>query len=245
MVRIFLGMGLVAALAAPAAAQTGRVSGSLTDETGAVLPAVEVRALLRDGNGETTRSVVTDAKGTYQIEGLMPGQWTITASLPGFETATRRQVVQTGDALDWSPALELGMIQETIVVTTAATDEPVRREARPSTVAPPPPPPAPRSGATPIRVGGNVKPPRKVVHVSPVYPADAAAQGISGVVVLRAIISVDGTVRDVTSLRSANDSLAQAASNALVGWEFTPTLLNGVPVQTRMTATFQFQQQAH
>src|SRR4051812_2968402 len=60
MTRITLCVAMIAALAAPAAAQTGRISGVLTDETGAVLPAVEVRALQRDETGETTRSVVTD-----------------------------------------------------------------------------------------------------------------------------------------------------------------------------------------
>jgi len=234
-------LAILAALAAPAAAQTGRVYGSLTDPSGAVLPAVEVRALLRDTNGETVRSVVTDSKGSYQMEGLTPGQWTITASLPGFETATRRQPVDTGDSLEWSPMLELGSIQETITITTAPVEAPVAREAsRPVNVAPPPPPPAPAPAGV-IRVGGNIKPPRKLVHVAPIYPADAAAEGVGGVVILRAIIGVDGTVHDVTALRSPNDSLTQAASNAIIGWEFSPTLLNGSPVQTRMTATFNFQ----
>jgi TonB family protein len=242
MARITLCLALLAALAAPAAAQTGRVYGSLTDETGAVLPGVEVRASLRDENGETLRTVVTDAKGAYQIDSLTPGQWTVTASLPGFETATLRQAVQNGDAIEWSKTLDIGAIQETVMITTAPTDPPVRAEARPASVPPPPPPPAPAPAGI-VRVGGSIKPPRKIVHVAPIYPADMAAQGVGGVVVVRATISTDGTVRDVTMLRSPNESLTQAATNALLGWEFTPTLLNGTPVQTRMTVTFNFQQQ--
>ena len=185
--------------------------------------------------------MVTDSKGSYQMEGLTPGDWTITASLAGFETATRRQPVQTGDSLEWSPMLELGSIQETITITTAPVEAPVAREAsRPVNVAPPPPPPAPAPAGV-IRVGGNIKPPRKLVHVTPIYPADAAAEGVGGVVILRAVIGVDGTVHDVTALRSPNDSLTQAASNAIIAWEFSPTLLNGSPIQTRMTATFNFE----
>ena len=239
MARMTLCLAILAALATPAAAQTGRVYGSLTDPSGAVLPAVEVRALLRDANGETVRSVLTDAKGSYQMEGLTPGEWTVTASLPGFETATRRQTIQTGDSVEWSPMLELGMIQETITITTDPADAPAPR-ARTVNVAPPPPPPAPAPAGV-VRVGGNIKPPQKVVHVSPVYPADAAAQGVGGVVILSAMIGTDGAVHDVTSLRSPNESLTQAASNAIIAWEFTPTLLNGSPIQTRMTATFNFQ----
>ena len=108
MFRITLCLAMVAFLAAPAAAQTGRVSGVLTDETGAVLPGVEIRGLLRDESGETTRSVITNGSGRYQLEGMTPGNWVITASVPGFETATRRTAVQVGDSLDWSPTLELG-----------------------------------------------------------------------------------------------------------------------------------------
>lgn len=240
MSRLALGLAMLLALAAPAAAQGGRVYGSLTDESGAVLPAVEVRALLRDESGETTRSVVTDATGRYQLNGLTEGNWVITASLPGFETATDRQALRTGDSLDWSPTLELGSIMETITVTTAPPDATERRETpRPVAAAPPPPPAAP---AGPVRVGGSVKPPRKVASVSPIYPADAVSQGIGGVVILKATIAIDGSVRDVTMLRSPNESLTQAATNAIVGWEFTPTLLNGTPVATRMTAVFNFSQ---
>ena len=87
-----------------------------------------------------------------------------------------------------------------------------------------------------------MKPPRKTLHVNPVYPSDAAAQGVSGVVVLKAIIDTDGTIRDVQTLRSPNDSLNLSATSAIRGWEFTPTLLNGVAVPVRMTATFNFVQ---
>jgi TonB family protein len=239
MARITLCLAMVAALAAPAAAQTGRISGVLTDETGAVLPGVNVLARQRDETGETTRSVVTDGTGSYQMNALPPGQWVVTALLPGFETATRRQALQAGDSLDWSPVLELGTIEETVVITTATTNEPTRRVS--------PTAPAPQAAPRPapagvVRVGGSVKPPRKLVHVSPIYPADLAAQGVGGVVILKATISTDGTVRDITPVRSANESLTQAATNALIGWEFSPTLLNGAPVATRITATFQFSQ---
>ncbi len=243
MLRITHGLALVAALATPAAAQSGRISGSLTDPSGAVLPGVEVRALLRDANGETTRSVVSDAKGSYQIDGLTQGQWTVTVSLPGFETATRRQTLQIGEALDWSPMLEIGSLQETITITKATTNEP-QRSAVPVRPEAPPAPVAPRTAqsTTPVRVGGNLKPPRKIVNVNPVYPGDAVAQGIAGVVVLRATIGIDGTIQDVETLRSNNDSLTASATSAITGWAFTPTLLNGVAVPVRMTATFNFTQ---
>ena len=234
MLRITLCLAVIGILATPAAAQTGRVAGALTDETGGVLPGVEVRALMRDDSGETTRSVVTNGSGRYELNALAPGAWVITASLPGFETATLRQTVQVGDSLDWSPMLELGTIQETIAITTA-DNSPARSESERRPAAAPP-----AAATTPVRVGGNVRPPMKVVNVRPGYPADAAAQGVGGVVIMRATIAIDGTVRDIQPLRSPNESLTQAATNALLGWEFSPTLLNGTPVATRMMATFNF-----
>jgi TonB family protein len=243
MSRLTLCLAIVVALAAPAAAQSGHLAGAITDQTGAVLPGVEVRAVLRDTSGETTRSVVTDAKGSYELSALTPGTWALTATLPGFESPTRRVAVASGDSLDWSPILQIGMIQETVTITTDPPTGPLRQE---SAVVPPATAvaPAPRAvaGSAPLRVGGNIKPPRKRVNMIAVYPPDAVAQGVSGVVILSAIIGSDGIVREIKSLRSPNESLTAAATSALGQWEFTPTLLNGQPVDTRMTAMFNFQQ---
>jgi protein TonB len=56
---------------------------------------------------------------------------------------------------------------------------------------------------------------------------------------MEAIIGVDGTVRDVRVLRSI-PVLDQAATDAVRQWEYTPTLLNGVPVPVIMTVTVSF-----
>jgi protein TonB len=103
-------------------------------------------------------------------------------------------------------------------------------------VAPPPPPPAP---PTIVRVGGDVRPPRKVTDVAPVYPPLARAAGVQGLVILEAVIGEDGGVRDVRVLRSA-PLLDEAAMEAVRQWRFTPTLLNGEPVPVVMTITVAF-----
>ena len=108
---------------------------------------------------------------------------------------------------------------------------------------PPPPPPAtgPRSpsGMAPVRVGGNIKTPTKVRDVRPVYPLDAQSARISGVVIIEATIDTDGRVYDARVLRSI-PALDQAALDAVLQWEFTPTLLEGVPVPVIMTVTVNF-----
>jgi protein TonB len=106
------------------------------------------------------------------------------------------------------------------------------------------PAPSPRRAASPappapIRPGGNIRPPQKVHHVAPTYPAIAQAARVSGVVILDALIAEDGSVRDVKVLRSV-PLLDAAAIEAVRQWRFTPTLLNGVPVQMIMTVTVTF-----
>ena len=91
----------------------------------------------------------------------------------------------------------------------------------------------------PVRVGGDIKEPRKLKNVPPVYPVDAQAARIQGIVIIEAIIATDGTVRDARILRSVQ-MLDEAATTAVRQWEFTPTLLNGMPVEVIMTVTVNF-----
>jgi protein TonB len=102
--------------------------------------------------------------------------------------------------------------------------------------APPPPPPPP---SAPIRVGGNIKQPARIKNVNPVYPAIAQSARVQGVVIVEAIIGANGKVQDAKILRSI-PLLDQAALEAVRQWEYTPTLLNGVPVPVIMTVTVNF-----
>jgi len=101
----------------------------------------------------------------------------------------------------------------------------------------PPPPPAPAPG--PVRVGGQVQPPTKVLHVNPVYPPIAQAAGVQGLVIIEATIDADGRVTDTRVLRSI-PLLDAAALAAVQQWRFAPTRLNGLPVPIVMTVTVQF-----
>ncbi len=103
-------------------------------------------------------------------------------------------------------------------------------------LAPPPPPPPP---AEPIRVGGNIRPPAKTRDVAPIYPAIAQSARVQGIVIIEATIGADGRVTDATVLRSI-PLLDSAALTAVRQWEFSPTLLNGIPVPVIMTVTVNF-----
>ena len=75
--------------------------------------------------------------------------------------------------------------------------------------------------------------------MSPLYPAIAQSARVQGIVIIEAIIGADGRVTDVTVLRSI-PLLDAAALTAVRQWEFTPTLLNGIPVPVIMTVTVNF-----
>jgi TonB family protein len=109
----------------------------------------------------------------------------------------------------------------------------------------PPPPPAPYAvgagvdSTKPLKVGGPIAMPAKIKDVRPVYPPDARAAGVQGVVILEAVIDEMGAVSSARVLRSI-PLLDQAALDALRQWQFTPTLVNGVPVSVMMTVTINF-----
>jgi protein TonB len=90
-----------------------------------------------------------------------------------------------------------------------------------------------------VRVGGNIKAPTKTKMVNPVYPPIAQSARVQGIVIIEATIGPNGRVQEAKVLRSI-PLLDQAAMDAVKQWEFTPTLLNGVPVPVIMTVTVQF-----
>jgi protein TonB len=112
-------------------------------------------------------------------------------------------------------------------------------------VPPPPPPPPPAPGAKglsepgAVRVGGDIRPPTRIVNVNPVYPPEARDARVQGVVILEILLGEDGRVEKAKIMRSI-PMLDQAAQDAVAQWVFTPTLLNGVPQKVIMTVTVNF-----
>jgi len=99
--------------------------------------------------------------------------------------------------------------------------------------APPPPP------VKAVRVGGDVREPRKVLDVAPVYPDLAAKAHVEGIVIIEATIDARGRVVDAKVLRGV-PVLDEAALEAVRKWVYTPTLLGGVPTPVIMTVTVNF-----
>src|SRR6188508_300259 len=70
--------------------QNARLGGTVSDAAGALIPGVEVTAT-NDGTGIVT-TVVSNETGVYQFASLQPGTYTVTSTLPGFQTQTYKQV---------------------------------------------------------------------------------------------------------------------------------------------------------
>jgi TonB family protein len=217
-----LGVALAAAsLRMAAQAGPSTLTGHVYDPSGAVLPAAEV--VLEDAQ-QVKWPTTTDASGRFEFAPVGAGSYVLHVSLPGFRTL--RHEFELRDAGSWNQAitLQVGELEETITVTAR----------RPTSA------PAPGAGE-PVRIGGNIRPPRKLVDRHPVYPAAMRDAGLEGLVPMEATIAQDGTVSSVRVLSAqVHPEFARAAEEAVRQWRFSQTLLNGVPVDVRMAVSVRF-----
>ena len=97
----------------------------------------------------------------------------------------------------------------------------------------------PRQEGDALRVGGEIKSPRKIKDVKPIYPPIAREAGVAGVVIIEVRIGTDGRIEEGHVLKSI-PLLDEAALDAVKQWQFEPTLMNGAPVPLMMTVTINF-----
>lgn len=90
-----------------------------------------------------------------------------------------------------------------------------------------------------LRVGGDVQEAKLTHKVIPVYPRLAVVARISGTVTLSAIIGADGRIRELRAV-SGHPILIPAALEAVRQWTYSPTLLNGAPVEVITTIDVKF-----
>jgi TonB family protein len=90
-----------------------------------------------------------------------------------------------------------------------------------------------------VRVGGDVREPRKVRHVAPVYPPLAVAARVQGNVTLECVIGEDGRVSEIAVVRG-HPLLDAAAFEAVRQWRYVPSLLNGVRVSVVLIVVVDF-----
>lgn len=112
---------LILLTAGPALGQTtGALSGTVTDQTGAVLPGVTVVAVHVPTG--TTYETVTDAQGRFAIPNVrVGGPYSVTATLAGFREQKKEGFqVQLGAEVTVPFRLEVQALAETVTVTAQA-----------------------------------------------------------------------------------------------------------------------------
>ncbi|MBI4474223.1 MAG: carboxypeptidase regulatory-like domain-containing protein, partial [Acidobacteria bacterium] len=106
-------------IALPAFAQTGSVTGTVKDQSGAVLPGVTVTITNIGTNAD--REAITDERGDYSVTLLPIGTYRIRAELTGFKTGVAENIrMSANERLRIDFALEVGAVTEQLVVTEAA-----------------------------------------------------------------------------------------------------------------------------
>ncbi len=93
----------------------------------------------------------------------------------------------------------------------------------------------------PFEVGGEIEPPRRLVAPLPAYPDAAWAQGVTGDVLVRAVIDENGDVTEVEVLRGLPYGLTEAAVDAIRRWKFAPATRNGEPVAVYRNLNLRFE----
>jgi beta-lactamase regulating signal transducer with metallopeptidase domain len=235
---------------APAAqaAATGTIEGVLYDPFGGLLPGASVRLTAVGTGGSQT--AFTDRGGAFVFKDLAPGDYELVTELPGFTTVKNVLHATPGETVRRHLTLPLGTVQETIHVTCRGSNLLSSRPTAPAGSATPGP--AQRQGATGQRgtepkipatftggIGGQIKAPTKLSHTNPICPTGVPAQ--PAVVRLAGRIGIDGLFTDLHDLSSdVNPAYIASALEASRKWVFTPTLLNGAPIETNISVTISY-----
>jgi hypothetical protein len=94
----------------------GAITGTVRDESGAIIPGAEVR--VTNPNTNQSRDTTTNDEGFYRIAALEPGTYVVVVSRTGFGTIENRQVtVQSANETTFDVDLKAGGVTETVDVT--------------------------------------------------------------------------------------------------------------------------------
>jgi beta-lactamase regulating signal transducer with metallopeptidase domain len=243
---------------------TGSLSGVVSDQSGAVIVGANVRirpftqtglnqshgnaydyfvnedlksgaaSPAAGGRGGVTDSysAVTDSTGQWSIPDLPAMMYMIEIQVPGFRAFNKSVAVNQGLDNQVNASLTLGRASETVTIVASRPNLPA----------------GPTSSSalqgSPLRVGGDVEPPKLIRNVRPVFPQSARDQGVQGAVAFLAIIGKAGFIVSAQpTTTDAPPDLVQAALDAIKQWQYLPARLNGQPVDivTEITVNFRLE----
>ena len=212
----------LAALRSTAQSLSGKITGTITDPSGAGVANATV--IMHNHEAKTIDMTTSDRDGNYLFKGLPAGNYEVQVVKPGFEVYHVNQVSLDADR-DFIAnfALQVGSVNERVTVVPEGSEKPVITE---------------KTNGKPSRaaIGGTIQAAKLVNKVQPIYPESAKSAGVQGIVILHAVIGIDGTVESLRVVNSQIDpDLAKSAVEAVSHWRYTPTLLNGEPIEVDTT----------
>lgn len=120
-VIVLLAAAALLASLAFAQTETGQITGTISDPSGALIPEAKVTAT----NAQTglARSVATTNAGAYAVTNLPPGLYDVTVEMQGFSVAKKRAQVNVGTRVGLDFVLEVGQTQTLVEVTSSVGAE--------------------------------------------------------------------------------------------------------------------------
>ncbi|HKV25189.1 MAG TPA: M56 family metallopeptidase [Candidatus Acidoferrum sp.] len=217
----------LAALRLPAQNLAGKTSGTIHDPSGS--PLANATIVMTNHSVNTIDMTTTDRSGNFSFSALPAGAYELEVYKPGFATLRKPDLtLEPGQDFSANFTLDIGAITEHVTVVPSDSERPVvtaRTDGKPSR----------------LGIGGGVEAAKLLTRVQPKYPETAKSAGVQGTVVLHAVIGKEGKPLSLRVMNSEIDpSLARSAVEAVSQWRYTPTLLNGEPVEVDTTITVNY-----
>jgi hypothetical protein len=116
---LILGLCLVNLRSLHAQVAGGTLSGTITDPSGAAVANAQVT--IKNSATGVARAVTTNTEGLYSAANLLPGDYEIAVSAPGFNTETKKGItINVGSQPVFNLALQIGSVSNSVEVTTEA-----------------------------------------------------------------------------------------------------------------------------
>ena len=217
----------LAALRLSAQNLAGKTTGTIHDPSGTGVANATI--IMSNHEANTVDMTTTDREGNFAFKALPAGNYELQVLKPGFETYRVPQVsLDAGRDFSESFTLQVGAITEHVMVVPENATKSVPVEKTPG-------------NASRLSVGGNIQAAKLITKPQPVYPESAGSAGVSGTVILHAVIGMEGKPLSLRVMNSQVDpDLARSAVEAVSQWRYTPTLLNGEPIEVDTTIMVNF-----
>lgn len=99
---------------------SGAIQGTISDPKGAILPGAAI-TITNVATG-AKKALVSDSSGFYSVASLVPGQYQVSVTDPGFSKLTTTLTVQIGTTTNGDLRLKLGQATEEVVVSSEAVE---------------------------------------------------------------------------------------------------------------------------